>query len=84
MNISLDRRAATRRLYEELLDAGQGGNAPLMGQDLMNFLRGIEDPQHTFVKAIVTRAGVELPIVFNLKPEFYFANGQQVIGIEML
>ena len=75
MNTS-NRHLTAQKLYEALLEQGRQAGAPMTWGDLREFMRGIRNPNTTYIKALQFSSGRRLPETFDVWNQFAWEASQ--------
>lgn len=75
MTIS-NRHLTAQKLYEALLEQGRQAGAPMTWGDLREFMRGIRNPNNTYIKALQFSSGERLPETFDVWDQFAWEASQ--------
>lgn len=71
-----NRHLTAQKLYESLLEQGRQAGAPMTWGDLREFMRGIRNPNNTYIKALQFSSGERLPETFDVWDQFAWEASQ--------
>ena len=71
-----NRHLTAQKLYEALLEQGRQAGAPMTWGDLREFMRGIRNPNTTYIKALQFSSGRRLPETFDVWNQFAWEESQ--------
>lgn len=71
-----NRHLTAQKLYEALLEQGRQAGAPMTWGDLREFMRGIRNPNTTYIKALQFSSGRRLPETFDVWNQFAWEASQ--------
>lgn len=71
-----NRHLTAQKLYEALLEQGRQAGAPMTWGDLREFMRGIRNPDNTYIKALQFSSGERLPETFDVWDQFAWEASQ--------
>ena len=71
-----NRHLTAQKLYEALLEQGRQAGAPMTWGDLREFMRGIRNPNTTYIKALQFSPGERLPETFDVWDQFAWEASQ--------
>ena len=71
-----NRHLTAQKLYEALLEQGRQAGAPMTWGDLREFMRGIRNPNNTYIKALQFSSGERLPETFDVWDQFAWEASQ--------
>ena len=71
-----NRHRTAQKLYEALLEQGRQAGAPMTWGDLREFMRGIRNPNTTYIKALQFSSGRRLPETFDVWNQFAWEASQ--------
>ena len=71
-----NRHLTAQKLYEALLEQGRQAGAPMTWGDLGEFMRGIRNPNTTYIKALQFSSGRRLPETFDVWNQFAWEASQ--------
>ena len=71
-----NRHLTAQKLYEALLEQGRQAGAPMTWGDLGEFMRGIRNPNNTYIKALQFSSGERLPETFDVGDQFAWEASQ--------
>lgn len=72
---------AIQKLYEELVQAGEAPGSIITNVEFIDFLENIQDPEHTYIKALIFNNNRNLPETFDIHHEFRYEIGQPIIAL---